>query len=490
MATRQYIGARYVPIFDGEWDNTKAYDPLIIVSYQGNSYTSRTYVPVGANISNTAYWALTGNYNAQVEAYRQEVEQISNFVHAETYYVTPQLYGAIGDGVHDDTSAIQSAIDENDNIIIPPGDYKITSPIEISEKTISLICYGVIENYAAAPAFIFTKSDYSTVYIYKIDNKNKLNDFKTTDYNYRVGVVIEDCFKSKFDVHIIKEFTTAVVLCSSDPKGCYYNTIKVAYADGCLDGVDLIAYDSTSYVNGNLIDGFNYAYHSWDNVTDNPAVIRCVSGGTYYNNANRFEHIVYENGLSSLLYHPLLIKVDHIKGFYFSFDRIEDASASFDAFNFDSTALDSTVEVNMSWNVLNEIGAGASNNRVLRGLYPNSNGLNIVNLLDSITLNENVIKYSTNYDSCYLDKITGEAVIQMELTTNANIAANSDIISGLPYSAKYHYVHVAGNEGSTQGVPDADYLFYVNRSNGKLQNVTPLTYQSKIHLEVRYNTRY
>lgn len=78
MATRQYVGARYVPIINGEWDNTKSYDPLIIVTHEGNSYTSRTYVPVGVDILNETYWACTGNYNAQVEAYRQEVEQLSN----------------------------------------------------------------------------------------------------------------------------------------------------------------------------------------------------------------------------------------------------------------------------------------------------------------------------------------------------------------------------------------------------------------------------
>lgn len=74
---RQYKGMRYVPIFDGNWDNTKDYEPLIIVSYQGNSYTSRTFVPAGTDITNEAYWALTGNYNAQVEAYRQEVLALS-----------------------------------------------------------------------------------------------------------------------------------------------------------------------------------------------------------------------------------------------------------------------------------------------------------------------------------------------------------------------------------------------------------------------------
>lgn len=80
-ATRrtQYIGARYVPIFGRkgdtsiEWDGTAPYEPLTIVLHQGNSYTSRQYVPAGVDITNGQYWANTGNYNAQVEQYRQEV---------------------------------------------------------------------------------------------------------------------------------------------------------------------------------------------------------------------------------------------------------------------------------------------------------------------------------------------------------------------------------------------------------------------------------
>ena len=55
-----------------EWDNTKTYEPLTIVYHQGNSYTSRQSVPAGVNITDTTYWALTGNYNAQIEQYRKE----------------------------------------------------------------------------------------------------------------------------------------------------------------------------------------------------------------------------------------------------------------------------------------------------------------------------------------------------------------------------------------------------------------------------------
>lgn len=80
-ATRrtQYVGARYVPIFGRkgeasiEWDNSAPYEPLTIVLYKGNSFTSRQYVPTGADINDENFWAQTGLYNAQVEAYRQDV---------------------------------------------------------------------------------------------------------------------------------------------------------------------------------------------------------------------------------------------------------------------------------------------------------------------------------------------------------------------------------------------------------------------------------
>ena len=86
---RQYVGARYVPIFGRkgesniEWDNSKPYEPLTIVTYRGNSYTSRQYVPVGVLIDDTNYWVLTGNYNGQVEAYREEMQRQVAHVESE-----------------------------------------------------------------------------------------------------------------------------------------------------------------------------------------------------------------------------------------------------------------------------------------------------------------------------------------------------------------------------------------------------------------------
>lgn len=87
MATKQYIGARYVPLFADpiEWDKTKTYEPLTIVYHGGNSYTSRQYVPADIELTNESYWALTGNYNAQVEQYRKDTATVKTGLETETY---------------------------------------------------------------------------------------------------------------------------------------------------------------------------------------------------------------------------------------------------------------------------------------------------------------------------------------------------------------------------------------------------------------------
>ena len=82
MSVREYIGARYVPLFDGDWDINKKYEPLTVVQHEGNTYTSRQYVPKGINIDNNDYWALTANYNAQIEQYRKTVERYKEDVDA------------------------------------------------------------------------------------------------------------------------------------------------------------------------------------------------------------------------------------------------------------------------------------------------------------------------------------------------------------------------------------------------------------------------
>lgn len=75
MAERQYIGARYVPLPDGEWDATKAYEALTIVLYENNGYTSKKPVPAGIVPTNTEYWALTEKYDGKLKQLELKVDE-------------------------------------------------------------------------------------------------------------------------------------------------------------------------------------------------------------------------------------------------------------------------------------------------------------------------------------------------------------------------------------------------------------------------------
>lgn len=112
----RYIGARYVPVFADpiEWDNTRTYEPLTIVTRNGASYTSKQTVPVGIDITNGDYWVATGNYNAQVEAYRQEVQTFdSRITTLDNDLVTEADERILADGdLQDQITGLGSSITE------------------------------------------------------------------------------------------------------------------------------------------------------------------------------------------------------------------------------------------------------------------------------------------------------------------------------------------------------------------------------------------
>ena len=85
--TSMYIGARYVPIFADpvEWDNEREYEPLTIVIHNGDCYTSKCYVPKGAQLppypeGQTKYWVKTSDYNGQFADLKKTVLDLSRLV--------------------------------------------------------------------------------------------------------------------------------------------------------------------------------------------------------------------------------------------------------------------------------------------------------------------------------------------------------------------------------------------------------------------------
>ena len=85
--TSMYIGARYVPIFADpvEWDDEREYEPLTIIIHDGSCYTSKCYVPKGAQLppypeEQTKYWVKTSDYNYQFADLKKTVLDLSRLV--------------------------------------------------------------------------------------------------------------------------------------------------------------------------------------------------------------------------------------------------------------------------------------------------------------------------------------------------------------------------------------------------------------------------
>lgn len=64
---RQYIGARYVPLIDGEWSDQKVYEPMTQVTYYRSAYISKQSVPAGITPANDEYWSLLYDFSGDYE---------------------------------------------------------------------------------------------------------------------------------------------------------------------------------------------------------------------------------------------------------------------------------------------------------------------------------------------------------------------------------------------------------------------------------------
>lgn len=240
----QYIGARYVPKFHEnsvdpdsvEWDANVPYEPITVVSYRGDSYTSKIPVPatVGNPADNPHYWARTGQFNAAIAALQEEmqavklrvtdletqngnetletvaqtlsgaVNELKNGVDTNTgnittnsenivainnkisnmNYVNVKDFGAVGDGTTDDGDAIREAIaycnEHGKTLVFNKGTYlydytsstRVTCNIDFNGSTIILDCGST----SAMQAFLVGVAEVEISI-----TEAELSEFKVTD---------------------------------------------------------------------------------------------------------------------------------------------------------------------------------------------------------------------------------------------------------------------------------------------------------------------
>lgn len=198
---RQYVGARYVPVFANplEWSDTREYEPLTVVTYQGNSYTSMQYVPTSISIADTAYWALTGNFNAQVEAYRAEVRAFDDRINANAAAISANAtaISANATAINANAAAInanaaaiaQEKTDRTTNVMLAFGDSYGVGTISQGpvwcEIAANKLQATELHNYCVGGATFNTTRDKN--FFVQVDKA--ISEIKNPEYVKYVGIV-------------------------------------------------------------------------------------------------------------------------------------------------------------------------------------------------------------------------------------------------------------------------------------------------------------
>lgn len=104
----RYVGARYVPVPMGDWDNSVNYEPLSMVTVEGDTYISKKYVPAGIGVSNTSYWA-------KMSVFSQQLARIS-MLYTEMAGQITDIIGDV-DSIEDDIDGLTDDLETAQNDI-------------------------------------------------------------------------------------------------------------------------------------------------------------------------------------------------------------------------------------------------------------------------------------------------------------------------------------------------------------------------------------
>lgn len=133
----QSIGARYVPKFMGTYDNTRAYEALMVVDNGlGTTYIAKIPVPADTPLSDDTYWALYGASSGSSLNLQMQIDQINDDINDMK---DPDVTGSLENQIYRLSSAlkdifyrvnpsmsqteIKDIIANYQNVYFSPGEY-------------------------------------------------------------------------------------------------------------------------------------------------------------------------------------------------------------------------------------------------------------------------------------------------------------------------------------------------------------------------------
>ena len=221
-------------------------------------------------------------------------------------FVTPQMYGAIGDGKADDTEAIQAAINAADEVLLK-GSYKVTAQLDMNGGK-TLIVNG--ELISAADTAISVTGSHN-----KITGTGKI-----IGYGENCCVKMQPdssgvySYYNVVDVKEIREFACGIWLYNPEENGIasYFNVVDKTVFTECKTGIRL-----EGWANGNKLTNLVF-YACGEANSDSEAAIVFAGDSKKYPIENMLTNISTtnaENCTSVLLLAPC--KFNHFSGLEF-----------------------------------------------------------------------------------------------------------------------------------------------------------------------------
>ena len=178
----------------------------------------------------------------------------------ELGYVTPEMYGAVGDGVADDTTALQDALDSG-KAVRAENAYKITDTITIGDKSIVNISGIIVYAGARTKPAVKVTGSYNEVCVNTIIDTLSYaatgydggwHGWESNDY---AGMLVYNAQYNSIYVDRIINFTAGISIVA-DNGGNFKNNISGNTITNCKYGIYLYTSGEDGWMNSTTINGF------------------------------------------------------------------------------------------------------------------------------------------------------------------------------------------------------------------------------------------
>lgn len=243
----------------------------------------------------------------------QEFEVIDGFARKKDY-ITPEMFGAKGDGIADDTGAILrcvSALNNGDTLVFNSKKiYSISNTIDI-DKNINLFSLGeiVFKGTRNTPIMRLSNLNNRTILIRRLTDENPVVYHGYESNNY-CALELVNTKHSRIDIGVINNTTVGIRLKAVGGLGSGFvnNVFNITSINNCKIGVEFYGDGEQSWINSNVFNSLwiNYISDGAEQNVKNADVDRYGIKETFVNGCE-FPH-------DSNIFNSIKIDLDSMSG--------------------------------------------------------------------------------------------------------------------------------------------------------------------------------